>query len=214
VEERRDSTRRAQIALNMHAIHFQISGRAFRQQGLRYTREEEHDLATFGHITERTEQRLLTSQSSALEPWEIVNQSVSGVQSMIRKPDLDSRIEHGQLIAMRTSSMEPPVLALVQRLRIESDGRLGIGVRVIRSDVRGAAVRPVGDPSAKYERALVVEADSERDVPAYVILPPGRFAAGSMIELHVGRAEKIVITAMLDQGMDHDRATYQPAEAG
>ena len=212
-EERRDSTRRAQIALNMHAIHFQISGRAFRQPGLRYTREEEHDLATFGHITERTEQRLLTGRSSALEPWEIVNQSVSGVQSMIRNPDLESRIEHGQLIAMRTSSMEPPLLALVQRLRIESDGRLGIGVRTIRSEVRGAAVRPLGDPSVRYERALVIEADSERDVPAYLILPPGLFAAGSTIELYAGHAEKVVLTAMLDQGMDHDRATYQPAQS-
>jgi hypothetical protein len=106
------------------------------------------------------------------------------------------------------------VLALVQRLRIESDGRLGIGVRVIRSEVRGAAVRPAGDPSAKYERALVVEADDERGVPAYLILPPGCFAAGSAIELHAGRPEKVVITAILDQGMDHDRATYQPAQPG
>jgi hypothetical protein len=210
-EERRESTRRAQIALNMHAIHFQISGRAFRQPGLRYTREEEHDLATFGHITERTEQRLLTGQSSALEPWEIVNQSVSGVQSMMRKPDLESRIHHGQLIAMRTTSMEPPALATVQRIRIENNGALNIGVRMIRSEARGAAVRSARDSTAKYERALIVEADAERDVPSYLILPPGRFAPGEAIELHTGRAEKLVIAAILDQSVDHDRATYKSA---
>jgi hypothetical protein len=210
-DERRESTRRAQIALNMHAIHFQISGRAFRQPGLRYTREEEHDLATFGHITERTEQRLLTGQSSALEPWEIVNQSVSGVQSMIRKPDLESRIHHGQLIAMRTSSMEPPALAMVQRIRIENDGALGIGVRMLRSEARGAAVRSLRDATPKYERALIVEADTERDAPSYLILPPGRFAPGEAIELHTGRAEKVVIVALLDQCVDHDRATYKSA---
>jgi hypothetical protein len=210
-EERRESTRRAQIALNMHAIHFQISGRAFRQPGLRYTREEEHDLATFGHITERTEQRLLTGQSSALEPWEIVNQSVSGVQSMMRKPDLESRIHHGQLIAMRTTSMEPPALATVQRIRIEHNGALNIGVRMIRSEARGAAVRSARDSTAKYERALIVEADAERGVPSYLILPPGRFAPGEAIELHTGRAEKLVIAAMLDQSVDHDRATYKSA---
>ena len=207
-EERRESTRRAQIALNMHAIHFQISGRAFRQPGLRYTREEEHDLATFGHITERTEQRLLTGQSSALEPWEIANQSASGVLSMLRKPDLESRIQHGQLIAMRTSSIEAPSLATVQRIRIENDGCLSIGIRTIRADVRGAAVRPQDDLLSKFERALIVEADQERSAPGYLILPPGRFSPGATIELHSGRSEKIKITSMLEQNVDHDRATY------
>lgn len=211
MEERRDAARRAQVALNMHAIHFQISGRAFRQPGTRYTREEEHDLATFGHITERTEQRLLTSQSSAQEPWEIVNQSASGVLSMMRKPDLESRVQHGQLIAMRVTSMDPPMLASVQRLRIDSDGGLGIGVRAIRGEARGAAVRALGDPGLKYERALLVEADAEHAAPAFLILPPGMFAVGSLLELHTGRAEKIAITAMIEQSIDHDRATYAPA---
>ena len=210
-EERRDSTRRAQIALNMHAIHFQISGRAFRQPGLRYTREEEHDLATFGHITERTEQRLLTSQSSALEPWEIVNQSASGVLSMMRKPDLESRILHGQLIALRASSTEAPSLASVQRIRIENDGSLSIGIRTVRGEVRGAAVRPQNDPMAKFDRALIVAPDEERGVPGYLILPPGRFSQGAPVELNTGRAEKIVITGMLEQNVDHDRATYTAA---
>ena len=210
-EERRDSTRRAQMALNMHAIHFQISGRAFRQPGLRYTREEEHDLATFGHITERTEQRLLTAESSALEPWEIINQSASGVQSMMRKPDLESRIHHGQLIALRASTMEPPALAAVQRIRIDNDGALIIGVRMVRGAPRGAAVRSAHDTTAKYERALIVDADAERDAPAYLILPPNRFAAGETIELHTGRAEKVTITSVLEKNIDHDRATYKPA---
>ena len=211
LDERHASTRRAQIALNMHAIHFQISGRAFRQPGLSYTREEEHDLATFGHITERTEQRLLTSRSSALEPWEVVNQSASGLMSMMRKPDLESRIHHGQLIAMRTSSIEPPMLGVVQRLRIENGGQLGIGVRVIRGESRGAAVRVFGDATLKYERALIVEADKERDTPAFLVLPPGAYALGSTLELHTGRAEKIVLVSLLEQCEDHDRATYRPA---
>ncbi len=211
IDERRNSPTRAQVALNMHAIHFQISGRAFRQPGLRYTHEEQHDLATFGHITERTEQRLLTTRSSALEPWEIANQSVSGLLSLIRKADLVSRIGHGQLVAMRTSSMEPPMLAQVQRLRVEHDGTLSIGVRVVRAEAHGAAIRPLGDPALKYERALLVDADTERNVPAHLILAPGKFALGSVLELHSGRPEKIVVTAILDQSADHDRIAYKAA---
>jgi hypothetical protein len=210
-EERFASQRRAQVACNLHAIHFQISGRAFRQPGDRYSREEEHDLATFGHITGMTTQRLLTTRSSVQEPWEILNESAGGMLSMNRKPDLRSRIRHGQLVAMRTSSMEPPDLAVVQRLRIDADGSLGIGVRVIRSDVRAVAVRPAGNPTLKYDRALIVDADKERDTPAYLILAAGSCAVGSVLEVHTGRAEKLVITSILEQGVDHDRAAYKPA---
>jgi len=211
VDERHSSQARAQVALNMHAIHFQISGRAFRQPGLRYTHEEQHDLATFGHITGRTEQRLLTGRSSALEPWEIENQSVSGLLIMARKPDLESRIEHGQLVAMRTSGIDPVLLAQVQRLRFEHDGSLSIGVRTVRAPTHAAAVRPLGDPALKYERALVVEADTERNVPAYLVLPPGKFALGSVFELHSARLEKVVVTGILDQSADNDRVTYKIA---
>jgi hypothetical protein len=211
VDERRDAPKRAQVATTMHAIHFQISGRAFRQPGLRYTREEEHDLATFGHITERTEHRLLTSRSAALEPWDVVNQSGSGMLSMVRKNDLTTRLAHAQLIAMRTSSMEPPLLAVVQRLRLEADGSLTVGVRLVKGETRGAAVRALADPTPKYERALIIDADKERDIPAQLIVPPGKFALGASFELHAGRTEKVQVTAILEHCSDHDRISYQPA---
>jgi hypothetical protein len=104
--------------------------------------------------------------------------------------------------------MEPPFLALVQRLLVEPDGALSIGVRVVRGNTRGAAVRPVGDPNLKYERALIVDADQERGIPAYLVLPPGKFAQGSTLELHSGRAEKVTVSAILECGPDYDRVAY------
>jgi hypothetical protein len=211
LEERRESTRRAQVAINMHAIHFQISGRAFRQPGLRYTREEEHDLATFGHITERTEHRLLTGRSSALEPWDIVNQSTSGLLGLCRKPDLETRLAHGQLVAMRTSSIDAPTLGIVQRLKLEQDGTLSIGVRVLRGEARGTAVRPKGDASLKYERALLVAADDERQTPAFLVVPHGKHVPGSMLEMFGNRAEVLMVTEVLDRSPDHDRLAFEAA---
>ncbi len=210
-DERRDASKRAQVAVNMHAIHFQISGRAFRQPGLRYTREEEHDLATFGHITERTEHRLLTARSSALEPWDIVNQSASGSLGLCRKPELESRIAHGQLVAIRITSIDPPTLGIVQRLKLEHDGALNVGIRIIRGNARGTAVRPKGDPSLKYERALIVDADPERRTQAVLIVPPGKFAPGATLEMFASRAESVTVTEVLDHGAEHDRVTFAPA---
>ena len=200
---------RAQVALGMHAIHFQISGRAFRQPGLRYTREEEHDLATFGHITERTEQRLLTGRSAALEPWELVARSGSSL-ALRRKPDLTARIAHGQLAAVRTSSIDAPSLVLVQRIRIEADGEMSVGVRVIRGEVRGAAVRAAGSAAQKYERALIVEADPQRGTPASLITASGLLVPGARMELHTSRTETVRIGEPVERGFDFDRMAYEP----
>jgi hypothetical protein len=210
IDDRRDSATRAQVAVTMHAVHFQISGRAFRQPGLRYTREEEYDLATFGHITERTEHRLLTGRSSALEPWEIINQSQSGSLGMLRKPDLQSRIGHGQLIAVRTSSANAPILATVQRLKMEPDGSLSVGVRVIRGEARGAAVRPAGNPTLKYDRALVVS-DEDNKSPQSVIVPRDQFAPGALIDMHLNRSETMQLGEVIERGWDFERMSLSSA---
>jgi len=209
-EERRASTQRAQVSIHFHSIHFQISGRAFRQPGLRYTREEEHDLATFGHITERTESRLLTSRSSALEPWEIVNQGPTGVLGMNRKPDLQTRVGQGQLVAMRVSSTQPPMLGVVQRLREEVDGSLTIGVRTTPVEVVAASVRSPGNPKEKFHRALLVTADAERGQPETLLVPPGTFRSGAALELATQRTQTVRMTALVDVGANFERVTFDP----
>lgn len=207
-EERRASTQRAQVSIHFHSIHFQISGRAFRQPGLRYTREEEHDLATFGHITERTESRLLTSRSSALEPWEIVNQGPTGVLGMNRKPDLQTRVGQGQLVAMRVSSTQPPMLGIVQRIREEADGSLAIGVRTMPVEVVAASVRSPGNPKEKFHRALLVAADAERGQPETLLVPPGTFRQGMVLELATQSTQTVRMTALVDAGANFERITF------
>jgi hypothetical protein len=206
-DERQGNTLRAQAALGMHAVHFQVSGRAFRQPGLRYTREEEHDLATFGHITERTEHRLLTGRSAALEPWEVLSQNASGI-SLRRKGDLPSRLAYGQLVALRTTSIDPPSLGVIQRLKIDASGEAHIGVRPVRGEMRGVALRPAGDATQKYERALLIEADATRATPATLLVEAGRFAPGARIEMHTARAESITLGAYVERGFDFDRLAF------
>lgn len=204
-EERLQRPVRAQVAVTMHAMHFQISGRAFRQPGLRYTREEEHDLATFGHITERTEQRLLTGRSAALEPWDIINQSSAGSLGMRRQPGLQSRIGHGQLIAVRTSSAMPPKLGTVQRLTAESDGSLVAGIRLIPCEARGVAVRPAAATTAKFERALLLTSDPDHHQPEALLLPREQFKPGTILEMHENRTEKVQLGEVLERGFEFDR---------
>jgi hypothetical protein len=208
-ELRDTSSTPAQVATHMHAIHFQVSGRAFRQPGMRYTREEEHDLATFGHITERTERRLLTTRSAALEPWEIVNRGSGGSLGMRRGPDLQSRIAFGQLVAVRTSSALPPMLGVVQRMRMESDGTLGAGVRVIADAARGVAVRRIAAPAPDFERALLLPVDEGRRLPESIVAPLGRFQPGTVLELHDKRTDKILLGQVVERGSGFERLTCE-----
>jgi hypothetical protein len=199
---------RAQAGIGMHAAHFQISGRAFRQPGLRYTREEEHDLATFGHITERTEQRLLTGRSAAMEPWDIAYDMVSGMLPARRKANLEARVGHGQLVALRTSSIDPPTLGVVHRLRVDIDGTVYLGLRMFRQEARGVAIRPAGNSSQKYERALVLDAGSEGKEPPSLLVAPGRFRAGDRPELYTNLGEAICIDKVVESSADFERVTF------
>jgi hypothetical protein len=208
LDEWHDECVRAQAGIGMHAAHFQISGRAFRQPGLRYTREEEHDLATFGHITERTEQRLLTGRSAALEPWDIAYDMVSGMLPARRKANLEARVGHGQLVALRTSSIDPPTLGVVHRLRVDIDGTVYLGLRMFRQEARGVAIRPAGNSSQKYERALVLDAGSEGKEPPSLLVAPGRFRAGDRAELYTNLGEAICIDKVVESSADFERVTF------
>jgi hypothetical protein len=209
-EERRPTTQRAQVSINFHSIHFQISGRAFRQPGLRYTRDEERDIATFGHITERTESRLLTTRSSALEPWEIVNQGATGALGMNRRPDLQTRVGQGQLVAMRVSSTQPPMLGMVQRIREEEDGSLGIGVRIVPVVVQAASVRPPGNPKEKFERALLIPADEERKQAASLVLIPGTYRQNALLEVATLQTCTVRLLSLVEKGANFERVAFEP----
>ncbi len=42
-------------------------------------------------------------------------------------------------------------------------------------------------------------------------MPPGHFRAGRSLELIGGPHRRIVLTQLVDRGLDFDRATYQTA---
>ena len=125
-----------------------------------------------------------------------------------RQPDLASRLAHGQLLAVRTSSIDAPGLAIVQRIRIEADGEMSIAVRPIRGEARGAAVRGAGNIGQKYERALVLDADAQRGTPASLIVASGLFAPGARVEIHSGRAGMVRVGQYIESGFDFDRLAF------
>ena len=212
-EPRIPTAEKALVCLGMHAAHFYVSGRAFRAPGSGPTRQEQNDMQMFGHVSDRTQQALATATSSAVESWQLVNQSSSGFMCMLREPDAQLRIGHNQLVAVRRGTGKSFNLGMVQWLRIEESSELFSGVRLFPGGARAVAVRPVNfNPAAgikSFERGLVLPA-LPPSTPTTLILPAGWYQTGRAIQIHGDQKQDVKLMNLLEKGSDFERCTFAP----
>ena len=210
-EQRAMIEEKAQVCMGMHAAHFFISGRSFRVPGAHLSRQEEHDMQLFGHISERTERSMASMQSGAVESWDLVNQSNSGFMCMLRGPDAELRIGHNQLVAVRRGSSKLFYVGLVQWLRIEESADLFVGVRLFPGVARAVIARPANfhAPSgvSGFERALLLPEMTVPATPATLILPTGWYQPGRFVELFGEQKQVAKLIAVIEKGCDFDRCT-------
>ena len=210
-EQRNTIEEKAQVCLGVHAAHYFISGRAFRTPGSRLSTQEEHDLQLFGRVSERTERALVSAQSSAVESWELVNQSNSGFMCMLREHDAQLRIGHNQLVAVRRGTSKLFYLGLVQWMRVEENSELFVGVRLFPGIARPVVARPANfnAPSGinGYERALLLPEMAVPATPATLILPTGWYQAGRFVELFGEQKQVAKLVNIIEKGSDFDRCT-------
>lgn len=202
---------KAQVCLGVHAAHYFVSGRAFRTPGAALSRQEEHDMQLFGHISERTDRALVSAASSAVESWELVNQSNSGFMCMLREQDAELRIGHNQLVAVRRGTSKLFYLGLVQWMRTEENSELFVGVRLFPGIARAVVARPANfnAPSGinGFERALLLPEMAVPATPATLILPTGWYQAGRFVELFGDQKQVAKLVNVIEKGSDFDRCT-------
>jgi cyclic-di-GMP-binding protein len=210
-DERSPSSLNVLVSLSIAAMHFHLTGRAFRQPGSQLSKREEDDMQMFGHVSERTEKMLLSQRSGALETWEIINHSSSGFLGMCRRPDAETRLSHKQLLGLRTATGKTFYLGIVQRLIIDDSGAVSVGLRVIPGAPQPIAVRIAGAPTAdgkKYDRALLMPEDNARKIPASLIVAPTAYQPNRAADLYVDAAKSVKLVALLDKGVNFERATF------
>ncbi len=210
-EQRNLIEEKAQVCIGVHAAHYFIGGRSFRVPGASLSRQEEHDMQLFGHISERTERSLASAESSAVESWELVNQSNSGFMCMLREPDAQLRIGHNQLVAVRRGTSKLFYLGLVQWLRIEETSDLYVGVRLFPGIARAVVARPANFHAPTgingFERALLLPEMAVPATPATLILPTGWYQAGRFVELFGEQKQVAKLVNVIEKGSDFDRCT-------
>lgn len=147
-------------------------------------------------------------RSRTLETWVVANQSASGILGMCRKPTDSTRLTHNQLLGLVAPNGNT-YLGFVQRLSVDAAGATWLGFRLLRTKAQAVAARESVNDVA-YDRALLLAAGSGEE-PASIIVAPGSYAPGRILDMHDGKPHKIRLTALIDRGTNFERAAYTAA---
>ena len=210
---RRPGADKAQVALGMAAIHFFLEGeKPFKQPGEKekLSKREIEDLQFFGRISDQTEKLHISQLGFGLEPWQIQDESALGF-CLARPDEGGMRISLKQLIAIRPADSNTYALGVVKWLIFPSNDGLNIGVRVLPGAPLAIAVRPV---SPMTDASKYVEAFLLPDMPVLketisLVLPPGWFAPGRLVEIHSGEKPITVgLHNLIEKGSDYERVGF------
>jgi hypothetical protein len=207
MDRRLRGERKVMIFPSIPSIHFHLAGESAR------TSANPGDAGARDPRGKRGAQTLWSEHAGAVEPWMIVNQSASGLLGLCRDPESGTGITHAQLFGVRAPGDHNTHLGVVQRLIVDEDGAIWIGLRLLPGAPQAAAAKIVTAASekpaeARIERALMLPADTTLPSPATVVLPPTWYRANQVIELHGDKAQSIRLLALVDRGTNFERATY------
>ncbi|MBV8032665.1 MAG: hypothetical protein JO035_14230 [Betaproteobacteria bacterium] len=213
--QRRASSAAAEAAGDIAAIHYYLSGRAFRQPGEQkeLSKKQREEIATFGRVSTREEDDYSEAQGFVLEQWRLEDESAQGMRLARAAGAAGRRYAHGQLIAVRPADARSFMLAQVRWLMIAESRDLLAGVKLLPGLPAATAVRPTGInvQQEKYVPALSLTAVPALNAPPTLVLPVGWFKPGRIIEVYVDAPVRVKLVGLTDRGSDFERVAYEAA---
>jgi hypothetical protein len=152
-----------------------------------------------------------TAYGPLTEHWNAVGINAPGFISVARGPECDTRIRHHQLVAIKRRSATGFQLAVVQWLKLEGNGELSIGLRLLPGLPHVTPLRDT-DPDARGDAGsigVLLPAVPEMRTPATVVLAPGVFSPGKLLELTSGTARTVRLLRLAERGSDFERAVFE-----
>lgn len=213
---RRSVSAKAKACSTMVSMHFHISGnKIFRQPGqaTQLTRRERDEIATFGHTSTRLDDAFVAAGGYATEDWQLLEESLSGLRIMRPIASAGGRYTHTQLIAVRPGDAKSFLVGMVRWIRTDEKDDLHVGVRVIPGIPQAVAVRPTGinAKAEKFVPALLCPALPALSSPTSLILPPGWYRSGRVLEVYSERSELMLLNSVIERGSDFERVAIEPA---
>lgn len=215
-QSRAPGTRQADLCSGIVAMHFYLTGQAFKQPAAttkELTQAQREQIATFGRTSGAAEDKYVAAQVASIEHWEISDESLAGLRLERPKGAGESRFKHHQLVAVRQAGAKIFFLAVVRWLSITENYELRLGARLLPGQPQGIAVRPTGINAfnEKFVPALSLPEVAALHVPATLVLPMGWYRPKRVLEISAGKSEPLLLTGVVERGDDFERCTYEPA---
>lgn len=207
VDERKAVSFNVLVSGTLAAMHYNVSGKPFAPPDAGLSSRARFEMAGF----ERVDGPMVgeaSMRSRTLETWTVANQSASGILGMCRKPTDTTRLTHNQLLGLVAPNGNT-YLGFVQRLNVDTEGMTWLGFRLLRAKAQAVAAR-VADNQIPYDRALLL-AGVPGSEPQTIVVAPGTYGPGRVLDLHDGKPRHIRLTALVDSGSNFERATYNAA---
>ena len=207
VDERKAVSFNVLVSGTLAAMHFNISGKPFSPPDAGLNSRARFEMAGFDRVDGPTVGEA-SMRSRTLETWAVANQSASGILGMCRKPTDSTRLTQNQLLGLVAPNGNT-YLGFVQRLSVDTDGMTWLGFRLLRAKAQAVAAR-IADNQIPYERALLIAGVPGGEAQSIVVLP-GTYGPGRVLDLHDGKPRQIRLTALIDSGSNFERASYNAA---
>jgi hypothetical protein len=211
--ERKLVSHEAMVCNDLAAVHYYVSGKAFRQPSgqTELTQKERDQIATFGRISTKDEDDYSTTHGFLLEQWKVEDESVAGLR-MVRPPGTPGkRFAHGQLVAVRPGDSKNFMLAQARWLMQSTSGALNGGLRLLPGLPAAIAIRAYGLNAAneKYIPALTLTEVAALKSPPTLVLPAGWYKPKRVIEVFLQQALRVKLKDLIDRGPDFERMSYE-----
>jgi hypothetical protein len=207
IDERKVVSFNVLVSDTLAAMHYNISGKPFSAPDAGLHSRARFEMAGF----ERVDGPVVgeaSVRSRTLETWTVANQSASGILGMCRKPTDTTRLTHNQLLGLVAPNGNT-YLGFVQRLSVDTEGMTWLGFRLLRAKAQAIAAR-IADNQIPYDRALLL-AGVPGGEPQTVLVAPGTYGPGRVLDIHDGKPRQVRLTALLESGSNFERVTYTAA---
>src|SRR6266850_2465059 len=212
--DRRTASAPAEACTELAGIHYYVSGRVFRPPGgeqTELTQKQREEIATFGRVSTREDDDYSNAHGFAVEQWYVEDESSQGMRMVRKAKEPGKRLAHGQLIGVRPGDGKQFMLAQVRWLMGADNGDLHAGVKLLPGLPSPLAVRPTGlnVQADSWVQAIGLGAVPALESPASLVLPNGWYKPKRIVELHTERSAKVMLTDVLERGVDFERVAYQ-----
>ena len=207
----------AEVACELPAIHYYLSGRGFRQpsgagaEQTELTQKQREEIATFGRVSTRDEDDYSEAHGFTLELWHVEDESAQGLHIVRKAEDPGRRYTHGQLLVVRAGGSKSFLLGSIRWLMAAANGDLHAGIKLLPGLPAATSVRPTGlnVQQEKYVQAVSLTAVEALKSPPCLVLSVGWFKPGRVIEVFVDRPVRVKLTELVERGNDFERVAYE-----